>query len=472
MAIANHTITKSAKPYDENSALSIFEYSKQLLNKTLRDFLHEGYHAKRGKGSIGQMVENLFFRLDTNSRSESDFFSAGIELKCTPLKEGKNGNLQIKERLVCNMINYCDIVKEDFEESHFYLKCRLLLLLFYLYKSGIDNFDLKFLYSVLWKFPQKDLAIIKQDYETIVSKIKRGEAHLLSEGDTMYLGACRKGQKGDSLMKQPFSDIGAPRRAFSLKMSYMRTILQYVIDSKETSIANFALTENPITSETELKTKSFDKIILSRFVPYKGMNYACIARQLGINLKNNPKNKFAIIANAIVTTGKHFNANKSEEFQKAGLIMKTIRMRSGGMIKEAMSFENIDYNEVAECDNWFNSRLYELYSSRFLFVVYKEVDKDKEDYVLDNVFFWTMPQNDLNVAEEYWENIRENVLNDKISEEYWWKASLKKKFHVRPKARNSKDFAITPSGRRTKKFCYWFNNDYVREIVKLNTLSK
>lgn len=32
-------------------------------------------------------------------------------------------------------------------------------------------------------------------------------------------------------MKQPFSEEGAPRRAFSLKMSYMRTILQYVTDS-------------------------------------------------------------------------------------------------------------------------------------------------------------------------------------------------------------------------------------------------
>ena len=70
--------------------------------------------------------------------------------------------------------------------------------------------------------------IIKQDYETIVSKIKAGKAHELSEGDTLYLAACRKGQKGDSLRKQPFSDIGAPQRAFSLKPAYMRTILDFV----------------------------------------------------------------------------------------------------------------------------------------------------------------------------------------------------------------------------------------------------
>lgn len=52
--------------------------------------------------------------------------------------------------------------------------------------------------------------------------------------------------------------------------------------------------------------------------------------------------------------------------------MKTIRIQKNGSIKEAMSFENIDYIEVAECDDWFDSRLYELFSSRFMFVLFLE----------------------------------------------------------------------------------------------------
>ena len=55
-----------------------------------------------------------------------------MELKCTPLKKSKQDDYLIKERLVCNMINYCEVVKDDFEHSHFYLKCQLMLLLFYL----------------------------------------------------------------------------------------------------------------------------------------------------------------------------------------------------------------------------------------------------------------------------------------------------------------------------------------------------
>lgn len=452
-------------PYDKCSAISIFEYSKGLLGRTLREFAYEGYSPKKGKGGIGQMVENLYFLLETNNNPEADFSSAKMELKCTPLKLAKNNDYLIKERLVCNMINYCDVVKEDFEQSHFYLKCQLMLLMFYLYKKDYNNLDLEFVFSVLWKLPEKDLLIIRQDYETIIKKIKRGEAHLLSEGDTMYLGACRKGQKGDSLMIQPNSDIGAPRRAFSLKMAYMRTVLQYVIESNKKAVTNFALPKEQLVTEKELTELSFDEILLKRFAPYIGKGFREIACRKDVDISNNPKNKFAMIANAIAASDKCANINRSEEFLKAGLTMKTIRVQQNGSIKEAMSFENIDYLEVAECEEWLESRLYELFSSRFMFVVFKEQQKGQEDYVLDDVFFWTMPLADLNQAEEYWNHIKENILNDNISEKYWWKAKDRKKFHIRPKAQKATNLAPTPNGGWAKKFCYWFNNDFVRDIV-------
>ena len=452
-------------PYDKCSAISIFEYSKGLLGKTLREFAYDGYAPNRGKGSIGQMVENLYFLLETNNNPEADFASAGMELKCTPLKLAKNNEYLVKERLVCNMINYEEVVNQNFEQSHFYLKCQLMLLMFYLYKKNHDNLDLEFIFSVLWKLPEKDLLIIRQDYETIVEKIKRGEAHLLSEGDTMYLGACRKGQKGDSLMKQPNSKVGAPRRAFSLKMAYMRTVLQFVVQSKKKAVKNFETPTEQLVTTKELIKQRFDEILLMRFKPFMGKSFQEIANEKGIILSNNPKSKFAMIANAVASLNKCSNINRSEEFTKAGLTMKTIRVEQNGKIKEAMSFENIDYFEVAECDNWFDSRLYELFSSRFMFVIYKEKHKGQEDYVLDDVFFWTMPQEDLSQAEDYWNHIKENIFNNNISEEYWWKAKDRKKFHIRPKAQKATNLAPTPNGGWAKKFCYWFNNDYVRDIV-------
>lgn len=456
----------STLPYDKTSAASIFDYSKGLLDRTLRDFVWDGYEVKSGKGGLGQMVENIYFFLETNSNPASDFSEAGLELKCTPLKKGKNEEYLIKERLSCSMINYCEVVDEDFEHSHFFLKCQLMLILFYLHQANINKLDLKYIFSVLWQLPEKDLLIIRHDYEVIIDKIKKGKAHELSEGDTMYLGACRKGQKGDSLMEQPYSEIGAPRRAFSLKMAYMRTILEYVQSSGKNAVSNIPSIKSELVESKSLLEHSFEDIILERFNPYLNMDYNTIAKKKNIDISNNPKNKFAMISNAIVASEKCFNVNKSEEFIKAGLTMKTIRVQANGIIKEAMSFENIDYIEIAECDEWFDSRLYELFSSRFMFVVYKEQNAGKEDYVLDNVFFWTMSQDDLDLAETYWKDIREKVLSNHISEAYWWKASDKKKFHVRPKAQKATDLAPTVDGKGAKKFCYWFNNDYVREIVE------
>ena len=461
MASTNPTIQ-----YNIKSAKSIFEYSKGLLGNTLRDFVWENYEPKKGKGSLGQMVENIFFLLETNSNPAADFSEAGMELKCTPLKKSKQDEYLIKERLVCNMINYCEVVKEDFEHSHFYMKCQLMLLLFYLHQKNCDNLDLEFIFSVLWKLPEKDLLIIRHDYEVIIDKIKQGKAHELSEGDTMYLGACRKGQKGESLMKQPNNpDVDAPRRAFSLKMAYMRTVLDYVVQSGKNAVSNIVGVQSELVSTKALRQHSFDDILLSRFKPFLNMQFEKIAKRKKVNISNNPKNKFAMVANAIASSTKCSNVNRSEEFLKAGLTMKTIRVQANGIIKEAMSFENIDYIEVAECEDWYDSRLYELFSSRFMFVIFKEQNTGKEDYVLDDVFFWTMSQSDLKLAEEYWNHIKINVLADHISEEYWWKGTDKKKFHVRPKAQKATDLAPTPNGKGAKKFCYWFNNDYVREIV-------
>ncbi len=458
---------KTSLPYDINHASSIFEYSKGLLGKTLRDFTWKNYKPKKGKGSLGQMVENIFFLLETNNYAGADFSEAGMELKCTPLKKSKHDEYLIKERLVCNMINYCEVINEDFEHSHFYQKCQLMLLLFYLHQSNCDNIDLEFIFSVLWKFPQKDLLIIKHDYEIIVEKIKQGNAHELSEGDTMYLGACRKGRKGERLMKQPNNpDVDAPRRAFSLKMAYMRTVLEYVIKSGSNAISNVAEKRFELVSANALRTSTFEEILLERFRPFMNMDFGEIANRKTVDISNNPKNKFAMIANAIVASEKCSNVNRSEEFLKAGLTMKTIRVQANGIIKEAMSFENIDYIEVAECEDWIESRLYELFSSRFLFVVFREQTTGKEDYVLDDAFFWTMPQNDLDWAEEYWNHIRGNIYAGHIAEGYWWKGTDRKKFHVRPKAQKAADLAPTPDGKNAKKFCYWFNNEYVREIVE------
>ena len=463
-------------PYNNKDITSIFNYSKQLINKCLRDFAPDADEHK-GKGGLGQLVEELFFKYDINSRQEADFAFVNAELKCTPLKKSaKNEDLLIKERLACSMINYTEDWNKSFEQSHFYRKCLIMLIMFYLHQSNVSKLDLHFLFAVLWKIPDKDLLIIRKDYETIISKIRNGKAETLSEGDTMYLGACRKGQKGDSLMVQHGSDIGAPRRAWSLKTTYMRIVLDEVKKNNvDGAYCNYDIkpTElEELISVDELKSHSVDDVLKGRFAPYVGLGYSEICKKLDIN-PITAKSKYFVIANAIASNKKIGNVNLSEEFVKSGLTMKTIRINKNGKIKESMSFENIDYQEVYDCDEWTDSRLYELFTSRFMFVIFKETDnllslpngKTESEYKLDKVAFWTMPQADLNVAMQYWENIRQCVKDDHISPEYFWGIKDNRDFQVRPKSTLAKDMVDTPNGTKAKKYCYLFNAKYVKNII-------
>jgi DNA mismatch repair protein MutH len=464
--------------YDPTDKYSIWEYSKRLLGKTLNDVVGGiDEEDNTGKGRLGQMVERYFFGYEPNSNPTPDFEEAGMELKCTPLKELANLTLQIKERLVGTMIDFSEDYKHPFKESHVYIKCACMLILMYLHEANVPAQHLKFIYSILWQIPEKDLLIMEQDYDKIVAKIRCGKAHELSEGETTYLGACRKGQKGDSdqfytLPSGKTCDIPAPKRAFSLKTQYMKTILDFIQKYGDNAIVNTpTLVEGygpGLISKEELKKQSFEDILLGRFRKYIGMSYTELCKALGLE-KTKAKNKYALIANAILTMQGERGADvkKSEEFKKSGNRIKTIRIQKNGRPKEAMSFENINYFDILHEDDLYESRLYELFTSRFLFIVFHDCGVHaEEEYRLQKAFFWTMENEDLHEAELYWQNIKDNVAANHIAPEYFYREGDHKKFHVRPKAKNSLDLAANPHGGMCKKYCYWFNHKYIQNIVK------
>jgi len=379
------------------------------------------------------------------------------------------------------MIDYTELIATSFEDSHLLSKCRLMLLLFYLHVSGQEIYDYEFLFRVLWQLPEKDLLLIKKDYETIADKVRRGEAHLLSEGDTIYLGACRKGQKGDAPQSQPCSPIKANKRAFSLKPAYMRYILSHVIGSGQNYYSNYFRKEAPefeLVKAGDLANNSFEDVILGRFRPFIGCNYTQICQMLGRHAYQ-AKSKYADICGLIASNNASTRLSQAEEFIKSGITLKTVRLRPDGMPKESMSFKNINYCEVFDNDEWTDSEAYELFTTRFVFAVFRPVcgqtitihnystghDVAEQSYVLDNVFFWTMPVQDLEIARQYWLNIRENVLKNNIRLDAFWSIADHHKFHVRPKAVNASQLTGNPHGGQSPKFCYWFNADYVKTII-------
>ena len=223
------------KPYDEMDKQSILNYAKKLQGKTLRDLLstEEINHIKKdqkgNKGRYGQKIEKHYFKYNINSDKSSDF-PCGLELKATPLKILQNGNLAPKERLVCNIINYENIISENWENSSFLAKNSEILLLRYIdpMDKSINPLDYKIIDVQIHNiFNNQEVSNqFKEDWHVIVDKIKRGDAHNLSESDTVFLGACTKGSTAEkSLRSQPNNSIRAKQRAFSFKMQYMRTLI-------------------------------------------------------------------------------------------------------------------------------------------------------------------------------------------------------------------------------------------------------
>ena len=461
--------------YDKTDKWSIFEFSKRLLGKSLEEAVAPIIiDPKRGKGQLGQLVEVYFFGIDNNSRQEADFPEAGLELKVTPLKKLKDNKLAIKERLVCTMIDFTKDQVVPFERSHVYRKCAFMLIPFYLHEEGIPVQRLKFIYDVLWQIPDKDLLIMKQDYDKIIAKIKAGRAHELSEGDTTYLGACRKGQKGDAgvfyqLPNGIQAKIPAPKRAFSLKTQYMRTILEFAMKTGGQGINNTSALvhgyKHHLIDESELREKSFEDILLNRFKPYYGMSYNELVMTLNAPTSG-AKSKYFLVANEILTEchQRGEDVTKEEEFQKSGIVIKTIRLNKNGRPAEAMSFENINYYDILKEEDWFESRLYDIFTGRFLFIVFQE--DENGEVRLKKAFFWTMPTKDLDDAAAYWLNIKNAVKGNHIAPEYFFRESDHKKFHVRPKGKNAADVTANPNGGTVKRYCYWFNHDYIKAIIE------
>ncbi|MFN0116972.1 MAG: MutH/Sau3AI family endonuclease [Elusimicrobiota bacterium] len=469
-------------PYTLTDADSIETYAKTLEGKSLKDVLgNEIVQTYSGKGKLGQILEDLFFKYKPNSNAEPDFKEAGVELKTTPIKEIK-GNFFSKERLVFNIINFNEEHKEIFRTSSFWKKNQHLLLMFYLHDK--DKIDLEYIFKIirLWEFPANDLKIIKDDWERIVAKIKSGKAHEISEGDSLYLGACTKGANNKSLRSQPFCDKMAMQRAFSLKSKYLNFIIEKSLKGEEIFVNknDYPIileienkVEEPFVSYKRTKTEelepiiksideyskgeTFEQYVVKKFQPYIGLTENEIVISLQIK-SSDAKSRYYDIAKAILGVTKR----KIEEFEKAEVMMKTIRLEHSGALKESMSFPQIKYKEIINEDFWEDSYWHYALTRRFFLVVFQ---KDTQgNPVLQKVMFWTMPVQDLAVAEEFWQDTKQKILNDDY--ERFWKISDDKICHVRPKGINSQDMMETPSGRVERKKCYWLNSAYIKKVIE------
>ncbi|WP_214805319.1 MULTISPECIES: Sau3AI family type II restriction endonuclease [unclassified Exiguobacterium] len=437
--------------YDSKDPADIERHAKGLIGKSFREVMPEATENRSSKGNLGTLLEKHYFGYKPNSEAAPDFADAGVELKVTPYKELKRGKkFSAKERLVLNIINYQDVIKEEFDKSSFYHKNQLLLMVNYLWKEELERLDYPITHAQLFQFPESDLEVIKADWEFIVDKIKAGQAHLLSEGDTSYLGACTKGANKNSLRSQPYSERMAMQRAFSLKGSYMTVILNEYILKGVTTYKKMV---------DGLGGRRLEEWIVERMNGFTGMTVEELEHRFSVD--STAKSKLSMLASRMLNDT-FDDAGKSEEFQKAKIKLKTMRIGMKGKLKEEMSFPNFKYTEIVN-QTWEESDLREMFeTTKYLFVVFREINAD--EYVFDRVVMWNMPLKTLDSeVKVVWEETVRRIRNNQAD-----KLPKKSEFsvcHVRPKALKKSDTYPTPFGGAETKKCFWLNREYILQVI-------
>ena len=221
--------------------------------------------------------------------------------------------------------------------------------------------------------------------------------------------------------------------------------------------------------------KTIEQVLEERFKPYYGMDIDRIADLFEVNIYTETcklkKNHAQILSSAILGL-KGTDIKNIEEFNKADIKFKTIRIEKNGNIKEHMSFKNFKYTEIIN-EQWEDSELRNMFAEqKYLFVVFRF---DENNILrLDKVKLWNMPISvlDTKLKETWEETVR--VINEGI------KITIKgnKKFdnlpgstfnrvcHVRPHAGTSEDTYPLPQGGEHVRKCFWLDRQYIESIIK------
>ena len=211
--------------------------------------------------------------------------------------------------------------------------------------------------------------------------------------------------------------------------------------------------------------------IISRYI-----NKSQKELQKEFNIKTTPKNLNSILINRMFNL--KGNLSDTEEFQKANIIPKSIRIEENGRIIESMSFPYFRYTDIVN-QEWETSELRDhLETTKYMFFVFKKVNGE---YIFKGIKLWNMPETDIETGVmDMWKktcntiktgSIVKSIVNGKRKTNFVG-MSENEVCHVRPHGRNAADTCKLPvpdkltGATSYTKHCFWINNSYIKKIFE------
>lgn len=376
------------------------------------------------KGSVGQITES-YFGLKRNNIQGPDFQELGVELKTTPIKKLKNGVYSAKERLVLSMINFNENFAPSFKESNLYKKIKDTLIVNY----EIENFERVYRMSYFLEPSSDQMRVIENDYKTIIDKIKNGRAHELSDSDTVYLSASRKGHK-EAPIKYSHSTTPAKKRAWSFKTKLMTEIVR----EKYNGIIPKVVAEY---SQDYIINELID------------MCNSCIgktAREI-LGKDSKAKHRHSLAINKIIKDKKELLVDNDINF-------KTVVIDGLGP-QEHISLKNIHPDEE-KYEAWEQTELFAFLTNPLILFMF---EKHGDDWVFADIKRIDFTDEEISRASIAFEKQKSAWLSDNY---IMLKAVYDMVIHIRPKGKNKRDVITLMNGETIPKICWWINKENIR----------
>lgn len=436
-----------------NTIDELLEYTKQIRGKTFKEFdtNHILTSDSKDKGNLGKVIETGFYKYPNNNKAEADFANLGVELKVSGYVKNKNGTISAKERLVLGKIDYNNIVKEEFNFSHLLFKSKKILIIWYEYDREKEYKDFVITDFQLYDMTGDSL-IIKNDFELIKQKVLEGKAHLLSEGDTSYLGACTKGATGKDRTSQPYSDIPAMPRAYSLKNSYMTGILR---------------SAHLVLDVDNIEYKTIEEYVFAQIQKFIGKRQLDIFEQV-TNKRitgKTPKQLNKMISDELIGKDEEL-PTKNPLFQKVNYIIKNLPVNEMGYPIERMSFRNLILSEFK--DNWEDSFWKTYFEEVTLIVICYRGDKGSKngERILEGVKQITFTDKDVEIFGRTYNQVKKAIEEHDVSLLPQPKRFIGQILEVAPKGQKGDDAYINFFKKDVTKVCFMLDKDFL--FSKLN----
>lgn len=301
------------------------------------------------------------------------------------------------------MINYMNIINEEYEFSKLIFKNKKVLIIWYRYEDNTNYADMEIMDYQLYDLSQ-DEEIIKNDFYIIKDMVVKGEAHNLSEGQTSYLGACTKGADSSKTRPQPNNKEEAKPRAFCLKNSYMTGIFRSLLFGNKinTEIATF---------------KTIEEYVFNILKHYMGKTQLEMYNMItGEDYTNRiPKNISKMISDRLIGKDEELE-DKNELFKKTTYIIKNLPVYPNNEPVERMSFRNLRISEFEK--DWEESDWKQFFEEVTLLVIcYEAKDKKvKNGYrTLKEIKTITFTDEDLDALKKGYEMVQEAIMKNDIS---------------------------------------------------------